>query len=82
MGSIILALPEKSKWYVHLFKDRDTKVVHAVTTIQRHYRRSPRSRAACGALVKPMWPRPNATKMNCTKCIGTYNAMDILLEDS
>ncbi len=75
-------MPPKSDWYVHLYRDKTTKLVHAVACIRRNYKRKPRSRANCGALLTGMWPRPpEGEAITCPQCLSIYDALDQLLEE-
>lgn len=77
----LLRVPSKHSWYVHLFRDQDTKLTHGVITTRRHYKRKQRSRAICAILLTGMWPRPSRDSLTCPKCVDAYNALDLLLED-
>jgi hypothetical protein len=74
-------MPPKSTWYVHLFKDQDTKLVHGAITTRRQYKRRQRSRAVCAILLADMWPRPSGDSLTCPKCVAAYDALDLLLRD-
>ncbi len=77
----VFRVPPKGAWYVHLFKDQDTKLVHGAINTRRHYKRKPGSRAICAILLTGMWPRPSGDSLTCPKCVDAYNALDLLLED-
>ena len=77
----IFGLPSKQSWYVHSFKDQDTKLVHGAINTREKPKRRPGSRAICGILLTGMWPRPSREALTCPKCLDAYNALDLLLED-
>lgn len=73
-------MPPKGEWYTYLFKDRGTKLTHAVITLKRNYKRKPGSLANCGAPILGMWHRPTGG-ITCPKCVGIYDALDVLLKE-
>lgn len=75
-------MPPQSQWFTHLYRDKTTKLTHAVICLKRNFKRKPGSRANCAALIEGMWPRGLGDGITCPKCLGIYNALDYLLEDA